>query len=367
MIAALTDRMERERHRRRMEWIGSSKKTARKRKELLGRIAYNPDPVPLQAKLLREETFEKFIRRTYRLQINPDDQTEAILALPKDASVRHRVPALIGIHEHGGQFLLGKDKLLDNPKLPPVFRAYQERCYGGQPPGDYFAANGFAVFTIDQLGFGSRAIWHEEDKPYRRGEKPFTARVELKIRLRMRYEQFRLHRALLTHGTSEAELSLYDNRRSIDFIETIPEIDSSRIGAFGLSVGSMQTYHLAAFDQRVKAAVPVCWSGDYGEMLKRDGPRVLGVHFLLPHINAECHVAEFVALTEPRAVLIINGTKDSMYTLKNQKRTRAEILRIAKRQGREKTVRWHFFNGPHCFRPCEQRLALQFFREFLAE
>ena len=56
-----------------------------------------------------------------------------------------------------------------------------------------------------------------------------------------------------------------------------------------------------------------------------------------------------------------------MYTLANQKRTRSEIVRNAKRQGREHTVRWHFFNGPHCFHPREQRLAWKFFREFLVQ
>lgn len=365
MIAALTARMRRERARAAARWIDNPARLRRKRAGLLARVAYNPRPVPFCSRVVRTEAFPGYLRKTLSLQINPDDRTGAYLYLPRHASPRNRVPALLGLHEHGGQWLLGGAKLAQIEGMPKAFRDYQDRCYGGQPPADYFAANGFAVLAIDQFGFGSRALWRTGEPPYHNGRTPISPAQDLQLRLRMRHEHFWLHRALLVHGVTEAEISLYDNRRSIDFLESIPEIDPDRIGAFGLSVGSMWTHHIAALDERVKAAAPVCWSGDYGDMLERDGARVLGVHFLLPGVNAECHIPEFVALTHPRAMLIINGTQDTMYTLDNQKRTRREVLKVARLQKRQDRLRWHFFEGPHCFHPPAQQLALEFFREFL--
>ncbi len=362
MVNALIDRMRKHRREELPKWVGNPR---RKREQLLARVSYNPAPVPFRARLLREESFPAYVRRTYRLQINPDDQTEALLFLPRRASRRRPVPALLGIHEHGGQLLLGKVKLTHIKGMPATFRRYQERCYGGQPPADFFASHGFAVLVIDLFGFGSRALWRRGEPPYHRGNVPISAAKDLELRLRMRYEQFWLHRALLAHGVTESEICLDDNRRSLDFLETIPAIDSRRIGAFGLSVGAILSHELAAFDPRVKAAVPVCWTGDWGEMIKRDGPRVLGVQFLLPGISAECHVPELVALTNPRAMLVINGTQDTMYSLANQRQTRAAILRIARRQRRTDRLRWHFFDGPHQFHPVEQQLALEFFQEWL--
>lgn len=365
MVRVLTDRMELFRKRESAKWIGNPQKTRLKRAQLLKLLSYNPPPVPLRPRLLREEKFPAYLRRTYRLQINPDDQTEAFLYLPRDASQKKPAPALVGIHEHGGQFVLGKVKLCHIEGMPRAFRNYQEMCYSGQPPADFFAANGFAIVVIDQLGFGGRGLWRNGEKPYHNARLPITSAADMQFRLRMRYEQFWLHRALLANGVTEAEISLYDNRRSIDFLESIPEIDSRRIGAFGLSVGSMQCHQLAAFDPRVKASVRVCWSGDMGEMIKRDGPRVLGVQFLLPGVNAECHVPELVALSYPNAALIINGKRDTMYSLANQEKTRRETLCLAKLQGRGDKVRWIFFDGPHCFHPPQQRQALQFFQQFL--
>jgi len=364
-ILALAKRMRRHRLRATAGWIGHPRKTARKRAELLARVAYNPPPVPFRARMLQEEQFPEFVRRTYRLQINPDDETEAYLFLPRHASRSDPVPVLLGLHEHGGQLLLGKVKLTRIEAMPRTFVRYQQMCYGGQPPADCFAANGFAVFVIDQFGFGSRAYWKPGEPPYHNGKTPLNAKRDLDLRLRMRYEHLWGHKALLAHGVSEAEIALHDNRRSIDFLETIPEVDATRLGAFGLSVGCMWTHHLAAFDPRVKASARVCWSGDFEPMLRVNGPRALGVNFLLPGINAECHVPELVALSTPNAVLIQNGRRDALYPFEAQERCRRDTLRLAKLQGRERAVRWSYFDGPHCFHPPQQAEALEFFREFL--
>lgn len=355
-----------ERARLSPRWVAPGARLRAKRSELLACVAYQPAPVPFRARLLREVRHPLFVQRFFRLQINPDDVTEAVLYLPRGASRRNPAPVLLGLHEHGGQYLLGKDKLCASPALPRAFRAYQRNCYGGQPPADFFASQGFAVFAIDQFGFGSRAPWHLDERALGTTRRHrLTAARELKIRLNMRYEHNWLHRALLGCGVTEAEISLHDNRRSLDFIETVPEVDAGRIGAFGLSVGCMHCHHLAAFDARVRASARVCWSGDFGAMIERDGPRGLGVHFLLPGINAECHVPEFVALSHPAPVLILNGRHDPLYPYAAQEICRREVRRLCRLQGDASRVTWHEFDGPHCFHPPEQRVALEFFRRHL--
>ena len=46
-----------------------------------------------------------------------------------------------------------------------------------------------------------------------------------------------------------------DYRRAIDYLKSRPEIDSSRIGVFGYSMGGTQTFLLTGVDHRIKAAV----------------------------------------------------------------------------------------------------------------
>jgi dienelactone hydrolase len=356
--------MEAIRHAAAAEWVGNRSRTAAMREILHESLAYRPKPVPLNPRVLREEKFDDYTRRTIRVQINPDDETVGAIYLPRGASSRNNVPALLGLHEHGGQWLLGHEKLCDMSGLARTFREYQNRCYGGQSPAEYFARNGFAVLVVDQLCFGSRALWKPGENRAAILAKA-SPKQDLNLRLRMRYDQNAHHRAFLANGVTESEITLYDHRRSLDFLTSLPEIDAKRIGCFGLSVGSMHTHYLAAFDARIKAAIPVCWAGDWRMMIDRDGPRVLGTQFLYPRINAHAHIPELIALSDPAAVLVINGKQDSMYSMAMQEKTRKEVLAYAKKQGRTKTARWHYFDGPHCFHPPQQAVALNFFREFL--
>lgn len=61
-------------------------------------------------------------------------------------------------------------------------------------------------------------------------------------------------------------LVLMAARRAITFLERQPEVDATRIGALGHSMGGKLTTNLAGIDKRIKAAVPSCGgSGDLVE------------------------------------------------------------------------------------------------------
>ena len=61
-------------------------------------------------------------------------------------------------------------------------------------------------------------------------------------------------------------LVLMAERRAITFLEKQPEVDATRIGAHGHSMGGKLTTNLAGIDKRIKAAVPSCGgSGDLVE------------------------------------------------------------------------------------------------------
>ncbi len=57
-------------------------------------------------------------------------------------------------------------------------------------------------------------------------------------------------------------------RRAITFLEQQPEVDPTRIGAHGHSMGGKLTTNLAGIDQRIKAAVPSC--GGSGDLLESE-------------------------------------------------------------------------------------------------
>ncbi|MBO0952297.1 dienelactone hydrolase family protein [Fibrella forsythiae] len=66
---------------------------------------------------------------------------------------------------------------------------------------------------------------------------------------------------LQTYRTGQEHPFLYDTvwdvLRLIDYLETRPDVDASRIGVIGFSKGGMETYLAAAVDPRIAVAVPM--------------------------------------------------------------------------------------------------------------
>jgi dienelactone hydrolase len=99
---------------------------------------------------------------------------------------------------------------------------------------------------------------------------------------------------------------LYDAIRGVDVLESLPYVDANRIGAVGHSLGAKETLYLAAFDERIKAAVAS--EGGIGFTFTNwDAPWYLGPAIRDPKFPRNHH--ELLALIAPRPFLILAGEK----------------------------------------------------------
>ena len=71
----------------------------------------------------------------------------------------------------------------------------------------------------------------------------------------------------LTAPSEAMRGNLRDYSRMLDWVEGQPELDASRIGVFGVSLGAMDAVMLAALDTRVKALVIAMAGGDLAYVL----------------------------------------------------------------------------------------------------
>lgn len=95
---------------------------------------------------------------------------------------------------------------------------------------------------------------------------------------------------------------LYDAQRAVDLLAAQPDVDPQRIGACGHSLGAKEAFYLAAFDERVKAAV----ASDGGipfSSTNWHAPWYLGSEVRQPGQPRNHH--ELVALIAPRAFLVL--------------------------------------------------------------
>lgn len=97
---------------------------------------------------------------------------------------------------------------------------------------------------------------------------------------------------------------LYDARRATDILAAQPNVDAARLGAVGHSLGAKEVLYLAAFDERIQAAV----ASEGGLTLSStnwDAPWYLGPKIRERDFERNHH--ELLALTAPRALLILGG------------------------------------------------------------
>ncbi len=68
-------------------------------------------------------------------------------------------------------------------------------------------------------------------------------------------------------GVSHQTLMIWNNIRALDYLESLPQADKTRIGVAGASGGGLQTQMLVALDSRVKAATVVGLTCDFREIM----------------------------------------------------------------------------------------------------
>ncbi len=97
---------------------------------------------------------------------------------------------------------------------------------------------------------------------------------------------------------------LYDAMRGVDVLVSLPEVDSDRIGAIGHSLGAKEALYLAAFDERVRAAV-ASEGGLSFRSTNWHASWYLGEAIRDPEFSLNHH--QLLALIAPRPFLVLGG------------------------------------------------------------
>lgn len=210
---------------------------------------FEPRKDPLEIEVLKEWEQGSVVCRLIRYQVGifkgASAKVAAFYAFPKGGT---KLPALVELHG-GGQ----------SASLNSVV-TYAQRGYAGISLnwGGNKLNFGGAQMSYD----GPQTDWGKLDAthpPQRNPANHFAGSLMP--------DEYTLD-AVESPRNSNWFLVLMAARRAITFLEHQPEVDATRIGAHGHSMGGKLTTNLAGIDKRIKAAVPSC--GGSGDLLENE-------------------------------------------------------------------------------------------------
>jgi len=227
---------------------------------------------PISCTKISEEQRDSYIVETLLLDLNGIEAVPAYFTRPRESS--SRLPVILYNHAHGGEYAIGKEELLDGRG------GLQKPAYG-----EAFAKAGYAALCLDTWAFGER-----------RGRSEST-----------------IFKQMLWHGQVMWGMMVYDSLRAVDYLVSREDIDASRLGTLGLSMGSTMAWWLAALDTRVKVCVDLLCLSDFHSFL--DKPQALdghGVYYFVPSLLKHFDTASINSLIAPRAHLALAGNYDTL-------------------------------------------------------
>lgn len=217
-----------------------------------------PERVPLDSRKARTLDHQWCTIQSISYRLWPGVRVTGLLYIPKDLHERP-APAVLCPHGHWKDFF--------------AHSCVQKRCLT-------FAKMGYVVFCPPQL--------HYED---------------------------------LMLGVSHQTIGVWNNMRALDYLESLPQVDGTRIGVCGCSGGGLQTQMLVALDHRVKAATIAGYTCNYRHIMAFEGIHCRCNHF--PNVMCFTDHPEISTLGFPTPVQYLtmndwtkNFAKQSFPTIK---------------------------------------------------
>jgi len=334
------------------------------RAKLLELLHYSPAACAAAAEVVERMDKGEYVREKIYFNTTAAIRLPAYLLVPKNA--RKRLPAIVALHDHGGFYLWGKEKLVETEDEPPVLKDWRKSYYGGNSIASVLAGQGYVVLVIDMFYWGERRMLLDED-PADWRERPSTISPERIAAFNQRASQSEqlVGRTIFSAGFTWAGLMFWDDIRSVDYLLSRPEVDPGRIGCVGLSVGGLRACHLAALDDRVKAAVVVGWMASFPAQLQRHVRNTIGHTKLVPGLYRHLDYPDVASLAMPAALLVINGKRDGLFEAGGVSAAFEKLAKCYRKAGIPQRLKTRLYDAPHEFNGPMQEEAWEWLRRWV--
>jgi dienelactone hydrolase len=326
--------------------VGAWKRAARGK--VLDLLHYSPPACDPKAETVERVDRGDYVQEKVYFNTTPDVRVPAYVLVPKKVPLP--VPGIVALHDHGGFYLWGKEKLVELEGEHPVLTDFKRQYYSGRSVASDLARAGYVVVVIDMFYWGDRRMLLADDPAdWRERPRSLTKeRIDAFNRRSGEGEQL-VGRTIYSAGFTWAGVMFWDDVRTVDYLLTRPEVDPRRIGCVGLSVGAVRSAHLAALDERIRAAVVVCWMTSFPAQLKRRVRNTIGHTKLVPGLYRYLDYPDVASLAMPTPLLVINGSKDELFEPSGVRASFEKLAACYQKAGVPERLRARLYDTPHEF------------------
>jgi dienelactone hydrolase len=277
-----------------------------------------PEPASLEARTEETVQADGIIRERVSFEVEPGERIAGFLLRPSEDAGPRR--AVLCLHQHAGQFDLGKSE-------PAGLAGNPEQHYALE-----LARRGYVTLTFDQLCF------EERQSPQLAGNL---------------FERFEFTRRITLGSSLQAKMS-WDAMRALDYLAERPEVDSARLGCIGHSLGGQQALFLAALDERLRCGVSSCGFASLATIFRDRINHNFGAY--VPGLAKHSDLGDVLALVAPRPFFVGVGRGDRIFPIDGVEAT-LERARPAFPEGRLEVMTEE---GGHAFTAAMRERAYSF-------
>lgn len=308
-----------------------------------------PPPAPtngFEAKVLFEEQRDGYKARKIEIRLSRYYTVPAYVLIPDG---KGPFPAVNCLHDHGAHLFIGKEKMICPLACEDstVIRDAEDwlKGYEGQFFGDYLAKNGYVVFSADAPMWGERG--------------------QMEGANRDRYDMIAGN--MMMYGIDLSAWMTYDDISGTEYLAQMPEVDASRIGCTGWSMGAYRAWMLSALSDCIKAGTAVCWMVTTDEQMSFKYSRTENGGFAncFPGLRRWLDYPHVASIACPKPMFFINGSQDKLFPVAGVEKAFRTMHDTWESQGAGDRIVTELWDMPHSCPKKAQERVLQFFKKYL--
>ncbi len=278
-----------------------------------------PDRTRLRFQTLEVRNYPGYRREKFVFESRPGLGVLGYLLTPAEKKAPHATVVCVPGHGRGVDDIVG----IDETGKDRVKKSFYEYDFAIQ-----VVEHGMAAVAIEPMAFGCRRDAINKAKGLTQSACQPSAGAALLL------------------GETMIGWRVWDVMRTIDWIETRPELDSKRIGCLGISGGGTCTQFSSALDLRIKAAFVSGYLSTFRDSIMSVSHCIDNY---VPGILNWAENYDIASLIAPRFFFSEGGTRDPIFPVHATKEAFAKVKRVYEVLGVPAHAQQEIFEGVHEF------------------